>query len=607
MFKKTALTRTLFFMAADVLFIVLAVYLSFLLRFDGAIPGEFVEAFQITAVLAVVFHVPIFYFFGLYSFSWTYISTREIISLFFSTTFSFLFLGTAIFLSRDFSSFIGFPRSTLFISYVLVLFFASAVRFSKKVYLQFLKSKDSAGKEKVLIVGAGDAGEQIARSIQGSRSSYLPVGFIDDSPVKKGSFIHGIKVLGGMEDIVSVIKKHNPSSIIVAFPSARKEVVKKAVEKGREAGIEKIKILPSLTEIVNEQVSLSDIRDFKIEDLLEREVSLSDNSRLEDFLRGKVVLITGAAGSIGSEISRQAVKLNPSKIIVLDQDETGIFNIKKEIPQAVPVIADITDQIKIKQVFEKFKPDIVFHAAAYKHVPLMESEPDEAVKNNVFGTKVVAEAALESGAERLIFISTDKAVNPVSVMGITKRIGEMICQTLNKKGGTKFISVRFGNVLGSRGSVIPVFKDQIKKGGPVKVTHEEMERYFMVIPEAVSLVLQASQLGAGGEVFVLDMGDPVRIIDLAKEVIRLSGLEPDKDIPIVITGIRPGEKMTEDIFSAEEGIIPTENKSIFSAKLDDVDDTKISIALYNLSLLVKTSNKEQLINTLRGIAAWTTN
>ncbi|KPJ55298.1 hypothetical protein AMJ47_00255 [Parcubacteria bacterium DG_72] len=607
LFRKTALTRTLFFISADVLLIILAVYLSFLLRFDGAIPGEFISAFEITAILALVFHIPIFYFFGLYSFSWSYISTREIISLFFSTTFSFLFLGTAIFLSRDFSSFIGFPRSTLFISYVLVLFFTSAIRFSKKVYLQLLKTKDFVEREKVLIVGAGDAGEQIARSIQSSKSPYLPVGFIDDSPVKKASFIHGIKVLGGIEDMVQIVDKYKPSGIIVAFPSARKEVVKKAVEKGRQSGIEKIKVLPSLSEIVNDQVSLTDIRDFKIEDLLEREVSLPDGSDLEALLKDKVVLITGAAGSIGSEISRQAAKLNPSKILLLDQDETGIFNIKKEIQSAVPIIADIRDQVKIRQVFKEFRPNIVFHAAAYKHVPLMETEPEEAVKNNIFGTKIVAEAALSFEVEKFIFISTDKAVNPVSVMGITKRVGEMICHALNKKGNTRFISVRFGNVLGSRGSVIPIFKEQIKTGGPVKVTHEEMERYFMVIPEAVSLVLQASQMGKGGEVFVLDMGNPVRIIDLAKEVIKLSGLEPDKDIPVVITGVRPGEKLSEEIFATEEGIMATHYKSIFSARLSDFDEEKFNNALDILSFAAKNSNREKIIKTLKDILQWKTN
>lgn len=606
-FKKTALTRTLFFISADVLLIILAVYLSFLLRFDGTIPGEFILAFEIAAILAIVFHIPIFYFFSLYSFSWSYISTREIISLFFATTFSFLFLGTTIFLSRDFSSFIGFPRSTLFISYILVLFFTSAIRFSKKVYLQFFRIKDFIERERVLIIGAGDAGEQIARSIQSSKSPYLPIGFIDDSPVKQGSFIHGIKVLGGVENMSEIINKLKPEGIIVAFPSARREVVKKAVEQGRKAGIENIKILPPLSEIVDGQISLSDVRDFKIEDLLGRDLISQDSQLLKEFLRNKIILVTGAAGSIGSEISRQVAEFNPLKLILLDQDETGIFNIQREIPNAVSVIADIQDENKIKSVFKKFNPNIIFHAAAYKHVPLMEAEPEEAVKNNIFGTKVITQTALDSGAEKFIFISTDKAVNPSSVMGATKRIGEMICQTLNKKGNTRFVSVRFGNVLESRGSVIPIFKEQIKRGGPVKVTHQEMERYFMTIPEAVSLVMQAGQMGKGGEVFVLDMGNPVKIIDLAKEVIHLSGFEPDKDIPVVITGMRPGEKLSEELLTAEEGAIATYHKSIFSVKLSNINEDMVELKIKELISAGQNLDKEKIITLLKEITTWKIN
>jgi FlaA1/EpsC-like NDP-sugar epimerase len=605
MFKRTALTRTLFFMAADVLLVVLAVWLSFILRFDGTVPPEFVSALEITTVLAVVFLVPIFYFFGLYSFSWSYISTRELVSLIFGSTFSFLFLGTAIFLSRDFASFEGFPRSTLFVSYILAVFFTAGIRFSKKVYIQFLrKGNFSANRERVLIVGAGDAGEQLARSMQ-STGHYQPVGFVDDSPVKKGSYIHGIKVLGSVENIPEIVLQNKIESIIVAFPSARTEVVKKAVEMGRKAGVSKIKILPPLSEIVDGQVSLSDIRDFKMEDLLQRYPVISDHKPDENFLKDKVVLVAGAAGSIGSELCRQIAKLNPSLLLLLDQDETGIFNIQKEIKEnflkALPIIADIQDKAKIRKIFEKFKPDVVFHAAAYKHVPLMEQEPEEAVKNNIIGTEIVAKSALDFNAEKFIFISTDKAVNPVSVMGATKRIGEMICQTLNRRGSTEFVSVRFGNVLGSRGSVIPVFKEQIKKGGPVVVTHEDMKRYFMIIPEAASLVLQASQIGRGGEVLVLNMGNPVRIMDLAKEVIKLSGLDPDKDIPIVVTKPRPGEKLFEEIMTSQEGATATSNKNIFSAKLSDVDEADFNNILEKLTVAAGKSDRETIINILKNI------
>ena len=605
MFKRTALTRTLFFMALDIVLIALAVWFSFILRFDGIIPDDFFSAFEITVVLSIVFTIPIFYFFDLYSFSWSYVSTRELVSLIFGSTFSFLFLGTAIFLSRDFASFKGFPRSTLIISYILVIFLAAGIRFSKRIYIQFIKKRNFSGKrEIVLIVGAGDAGEQIARNMQGS-SHYKPVGFIDDNPVKRGSIIHGIKVLGGIDDIPEIVSKNNIQSIIVAFPSAREEVVKRAVEKGRKAGISKIKILPPLSEIVDGRISLSDIRDFKIEDLLERSPVVPDSEAVKNLLKDKVVLITGAAGSIGSELCRQVAKFNPSLLLMLDQDETGIFNIQKEIKEnflrAFSIVADIQDEQKIRTVFEDFKPSIVFHAAAYKHVPLMQAQPEEAVKNNVLGTKIVAKAALGFGVEKFIFISTDKAVNPTSVMGATKRIGEMICQSFNGKGSTEFVSVRFGNVLGSRGSVIPVFKEQIKKGGPVIVTHEDMKRYFMIVPEAVSLVLQASQTGRGGDVLVLDMGDPVRILDLAGEVIRLSGFEPDKDIPIVFTKPRPGEKLFEEILTTEEGIEATNNKSIFSARLSHIEDYGLDNILERLFSAVKSSNREEIINILKEI------
>jgi FlaA1/EpsC-like NDP-sugar epimerase len=606
MFKKTALTRTLFFMAADILLVVLAVWSSFLLRFDGAIPDNFLPQFEMALVLSLVFTIPIFYFFGLYSFSWSYVSTRELVTLIVASSFSFLFAGAAVFLSRDYPSFKGFPRSTLFIAYILIIFFTAGIRFAKRVYLQFFKKeKYSSEKERILIVGAGDAGEQILRNIQSSESHYLPVGFIDDNASKKGSFIHGVKVLGKLDEMPKIARDHSVDSIIVAFPSARIDIVKKAVRQGRKAGVEKIKVLPSLSEIVNDQVSLADMRDFKIEDLLGRP-SLRNDDSVRSFVRDKVILITGAAGSIGSEISRQIAKAEPSMLILLDQDETGIFNIQKDVKEITsrffPVIADICDEGKIRRVFEKFKPNLVFHAAAYKHVSLMESEPDEAVKNNILGTKIVAQAALDFSADKFIFISTDKAVNPTSVMGATKRFGEMVCQVLNQKGATQFVSVRFGNVLGSRGSVIPIFKDQIKKGGPVKVTHEDMNRYFMIIPEAVSLVLRAALLGRGGEVLVLDMGDPVRILDLANEMIRLSGFEPDKDIPVVFTGSRQGEKITEEFLAAEERITATHNKDIYVIKPSGVQEQKIMTDLDVLSSAVNGRNKDKIIAVLKETA-----
>jgi len=604
--RKTALTRTLFFLTADIVLISLAVWLAFILRFDGTIPERFLPSFCNLLILALVFHIPIFYFWGLYSFSWSYVSAKELVSLITGSFFAFLLASLAIYMFfGDFSGFSQFPRSVLIISYFLVVLLAGALRFSKRIYLQSIR-RDIGKKEKerILIIGAGDAGEQILRNIQGLLASpYLPVGFIDDSPFKKGTFIHGVKVLGSVDEIPQIAPKSRIEGAIIAFPSAQRERVKKAAENCRKAGIQNIKILPPLNEIVNGKVSFADIKDFKVEDLLNRPFVLPDFEKVVSFIAGKTILITGAAGSIGAEIARQVAGFNPSLLVLLDQDETGIFNIEKEIKEtysnAVPVIADITDKNKVENVFEKYKPDIVFHAAAYKHVPLMEKEPEEAVKNNIFGTLAVARAAMDCSAEKFVFISTDKAINPTSVMGATKRVGEMICQNLNQKGRTKFISVRFGNVLDSRGSVIPLFKEQIKKRGSVTVTAEEMKRYFMLIPEAVGLVLQASQMGQGGEVFVLDMGSPVRIIDLARSLIRLLGLEPDKDIPIVFTGPRPGEKPFEEILTAEEGIEATKSRSIFRAKLSFVEEEQLNRGLEKLKFLAKQNKSLEISNVLR--------
>jgi len=620
-FRKTSKTRFLFFITADILSIILSVWLGFLLRFEGEIPAKHLLNLESLIILALVFSLPIFYFFKLYSFSWTYVSTPELISLFKGTFLSFLFSALSLLIFRDIPWFSGFPRSTLFISYFLIFLFSGAVRFSKRIYLEIFRGGAKEEKERTLIVGAGDAGEQILRSISSSKeSAYVPVGFVDDSPIKQGVTIHGKKVLGKISDIPEVVKAHNitEGTMIIALPSDDAMTIKKAVEKGREAKLKKIKIIPPPTEVIKGERSLKDITEFRIEDfsdnmlkvLLRREllkegpVSL-DTKVIENLIQNKVVLITGAAGSIGSELCRQIAKFHPILLLVLDQDETGVFNISRELKEKFPKlktnseVCDICDQKKIEKVFREHKPNIVFHVAAYKHVPLMEEHSDEAVKNNIFGTKIVAEAALKYGIEKFIFISTDKAVNPTSIMGATKRIGEMICQVL--KDGTKFISVRFGNVLDSRGSVIPIFREQIKKGGPVQVTHPKMKRYFMTTSEACLLVMQAGAMGRGGEVFVLDMGKPIRILDLAKEMIRLSGLEPDKDIAIVFTAPRPGEKFFEEILTAEEGTEATQHRKIFTAKLSKVNKEKLDSFVKKLKIAAEEGHKENIKNILKEI------
>jgi FlaA1/EpsC-like NDP-sugar epimerase len=599
------LLPTIILLSTDVFFIAFSVWLSFFLRFEGIIPAQYFSMMGQIIIFTLFFCIPIFYFVGLYSFSWSYAGINELLSLAKAVTISFLFLAVTLYFSRMFPTFSGYPRSTLITSFILVIIFCGFSRLSKRIYIQSFKNY--SGREKTLIVGAGDAGEQILRSIISSKNSpYAPAGFVDDSPAKKGVLIHGFKVFGKISDIPNIVKVRQIKQLIIALPTAGSKTIKDAIELARKAGLEKIKIAPHINEIISGEVSLKNLKDVGAEDLLNRDRILLNTEQIKNFIKDKAVLITGASGSIGSELSRQTAGLKPSLLLLIDQDETGIFNISNELSQKFPnlkiqsLVADVADKVKINEIFKKFQPEIIFHAAAYKHVPLMEQDPAEAVKNNIFGTKIVAEAALESGAEKFVFISTDKAVNPTSVMGATKRVGEMICQVLWQKNKTKFISVRFGNVLDSRGSVIPTFRDQIKKGGPVTVTDPKMERYFMLIPEACLLVMQASAMGQGGEVFVLDMGKPIKILDLAKTMIEASGLVPDKDIAIVFSGKRPGEKLFEEILTAEEGVISTPNQRIFIAKLFSVDDKEFHDDISVLSDSFELE-KEEIVKILRKI------
>ena len=606
LFKKTTVTRNIFFILTDVILIAVSVWLAFLIRFDGLVPAQYLHFIFETAGLAIIFTIPIFYSQGLYSFSWSYVSASELISLFKATSISFLFLGAAIYISKDFTSFASFPRSIIFISYIFVFVLCGALRFAKRIYLHIIGSNRLLKKEKILIIGAGDAGEQILRSMLSAvNSPYTPVGFIDDSSIKQNITIHGLRVLGKIEDIQKIVKKYQIEQMVIALPSASGKTIKNAIENGKKAGLKKIKITPPITEIINGHLSLRSLKDVGVEDLLGRERVSLEIKQIENFIKDKVVLITGAAGSIGSELSRQTAKFNPSLLMLLDQDETGIFNISEELKNKFPhleiksLVANILDRKKIEEVFKNFGPKIIFHAAAYKHVPLMEAQPDEAVKNNIFGVKNLAEVSLENNVEKFVFISTDKAVNPTSVMGATKRVGEMICQAYNQKNNVKFISVRFGNVLNSRGSVMPTFKEQIRKGGPVEVTHPKMKRYLMLISEACLLVMQAGSMGRGGEVFVLDMGEPVKILDLAKEMIKLSGLELDKDIAIVFTKPRPGEKLFEEILTAEEGTVATQNQKIFMANLSNIDSVKLEKKIEELKKIVGSPQDEKIISILR--------
>lgn len=626
---KTTLKRTIFFLLGDIILIALSCYLGFLLRFDGAIEPKYF--LMIKGFIAIAVPLTVFFFVleRLYSISWSFVSVRELLKLFRAIIASFLGVGAVLFIFRNHHVFEGFPRSIIFISGFLTLLLTGGFRFSKRIYLHGFKKinrngkNNKAGINPILIIGAGDAGEQIARHIISSDVPYSLIGFIDDNPTKQGLLIHGIKVVGKIKDIPEIVKKHQIKEVIIAMPIVSKKIIKQTVDLARQSGVQKIKIIPSTAEILAEKVSLNHLREISIEDLLGRESVKIDTQSIQNYITGKIVLITGAAGSIGSVLCEQVLKFQPKQLITLDQSETGTFHLQRNLNKLFPnieksfILADICDKNKINQIFENLKPNVVFHAAAYKHVPVMEDNPEEAVKNNIFGTLTLGQAALKNNTEKFVMISTDKAINPTSVMGASKQVCEKICVWLNKGGDspkwgqapsepvpevpqTKFCAVRFGNVLGSQGSVVPIFEKQIKKGGPVEVTDPEMKRYFMVTAEACLLVMQAGAIGQDGQVFVLDMGQPIKIVDLAREMIRLAGYQPDVDIPIVFTGIRPGEKLFEEILTKTE--TPTKYEKIFIAKLDEIDEQKLLNALEQFKQALEKMDKPAIISILNELA-----
>ncbi len=601
----------MFFLVFDVIFVALAMKAAFLIRFDGIIPEQYLQASDRLTLLAIVFTIPLFYLENLYHFSWSYVGTSELMRLLMATSVSFFLQGVTIYISNYFPLFQNFPRSVLIISYLLVIILSGGLRFSKRLYSNFLKGNFQKGGRNLLIAGAGDAAEQLVRSLLNSKNAkYRLIGFVDDSQLKSGIQIHGIKVLGKIKDIPEIISRHSVEELIIAIPSASPAFIKEVVGLGRKAGLGRIRRLPPVGDLIKGKVSWKDIKQVDVADLLGRANVVANEKLISKFIWGKKILITGAAGSIGSELCRQTAKFNPEEILVLDQDETGIFEIENELAKnykdlkIIPRIADICDERAIKKIFTDFHPDVVFHAAAYKHVPLMEQHPLEAIRNNIFGTNILAEAAVQSLTKNFVFISTDKAVNPTSVMGSTKRVGEMITTYLNAKQKTKFVSVRFGNVLDSRGSVIPIFKRQLASGEPLTVTHPEMKRYFMLTSEAVLLVLEAAAIGQGGEVFVLDMGQPVKIWDLAKEMIRLSGYEPDKDVEIIFTGPRPGEKMFEEMLTSEEGTSATQSNKVFKAKISPLKEELLKEYLLKMKNYLADSNETEAVNLLKSLVAF---
>ncbi|GMK39901.1 polysaccharide biosynthesis protein [Paenibacillus sp. CCS19] len=465
-------------------------------------------------------------------------------------------------------------------------------RLAWRAFCHKFGSRKPANGRKTLIIGAGNCGTLIARDmLQNDGMLMTPVGFIDDDPYKQGMHVMGLPVFGGRRDIPCISESRHIDDIIIAMPSVSKTQISEIVHICKKTKA-KLKIVPDLQEMIDNRSGAFRVRDVQVEDLLGRDPIRTDLEHIAGYVSGKVVLVTGAGGSIGSELCRQIAPFAPQRLLLLGHGENSIYSIEMEMRALFPtlpietVIADVQDRKRIDEVFQEYRPEVVFHAAAHKHVPLMERNPAEAIKNNVLGTKNVSECADAYGAERFVLISTDKAVNPTSVMGTTKRIAEMFIQSLDKHSKTKFVAVRFGNVLGSRGSVIPRFKDQIAKGGPVTVTHPEMVRYFMTIPEAVQLVIQAGAFAKGGEVFILDMGKPVKIYDLAVDLIRLSGYEPNVDIDIRFSGIREGEKLYEELLTSEEGLTSTMHDRIFIGKPVQLNRTELEFEIRKLEQVI---------------------
>lgn len=549
-----------------------AVVMSYLLRFDFNLYSEnFIFYFPYSPKVVLI-NAVLFVFFSylakMYNRVWQYASIGELVSLLNSSTFS---VGTFFVLNVIFHM-VNIPNSIYLLTWVFTVIGVGGSRFAWRVVRDHFFKRTVSGGKRIIIVGAGDAGALVAKDlIHSSHSMLNPVGFIDDDSTKIGLRVMGIPVLGNRVDIPQAVSKYKVEDIVIAIPSAPRAEISKIIEICKNTGAG-IKILPSVVDLASGKVAVKMIRDVSVEDLLGREPIQVDLAEISGYLSGQVIMVTGAGGSIGSELCRQISGFSPKQLLLLGHGENSIYEIEMELRKSFPglnlvaVIADIQDKPRLESVFEAYRPDVVFHAAAHKHVPLMESNPAEAIKNNVLGTKHVAECAHKFAASRFVMVSTDKAVNPTSVMGATKRVAEKFVQGLDRSSKTKFVAVRFGNVLGSRGSVIPLFKKQIKEGGPVTVTDLEMIRYFMTIPEAVQLIIQAGALAKGGEVFILDMGKPVKIVDLARDLICLSGLKPDEDIKIEFTGMRPGEKLYEEILTNEEGMRASRHNRIFVGK-----------------------------------------
>jgi len=594
-------------LALDLLVLVSAFLIAYLLRFDFVIPGRYIWRGSIQLPFVVLIQLLALGLAGVYAYIWCFVGMAEVKAFLIAAVLSVIPLTILRFLMHGSFELLQVPFSIILADTILAFGGVLGLRIVRRVhYEKFTKGQQLAAcgdvrEEAVLLIGAGSAGVQAASEIKGRGNIRITIkGFIDDDPRKQRSVVQKIKVLGTTADLHRLVKELAIDHVIISIArKVRDGDIRRIVELCESIPI-RVRIIPSLDEILHGNVEINHIRDVRIEDLLGREPVELDLQDMRNFLTAKSVMVTGAGGSIGSELARQVARFGPSKLLLVERSEPALFNIDRELSarwselDIVPLIADVCDRERLQSVFATYEPQVILHAAAHKHVPMMERNPAEAIKNNVLGTLTLGEVAGESEAEVFVLISTDKAVRPTSVMGASKRVAELVLQHLDSRFGTRFVAVRFGNVIGSAGSVIPIFQDQIRHGGPVTVTHPDMVRYFMTIPEAAQLVLQAGTMSEGGEIFVLDMGVPVSILDLAKDTISLSGLRPYYDIDIKFSGIRPGEKLFEELETNGENMTKTRHPKIFIGKIACYPEQQVRLAVERLALLARKGQEYEL-------------
>ena len=605
----------------DVVLVSLSWIGAYLLRFNFEIPPESAGLMTRLLPLVVIIKMLTFFFFDLYKGMWRYTSITDLFSIMKAAVTSSLILGAIILFIHRFE---GFSRSVFIIDAFLTVFFIGGFRLGIRLFFLvssgdkssrltlarfFRLSQKGSETKNLLIIGAGDCGEKIYREIRdNAQLRYNVIGFIDDDLTKRDMKIHGTPILGPTWDLKPIAAKMKADEALIAIPSANAKEMREVIDRCEEAGI-RYKTVPGMGELIDGRVSVKAIRDVAYQDLLGREIIRLEEERIEDYLEGGKVLITGAGGSIGSELCRQICRFRPESIMLYERAESPLYEMEVELkadyPQinVIPILADVRDRRQLTNAFEAHKPQVVFHAAAYKHVPMLEVQPWKAIKNNIQGTRNVIDVASEYAVDKFVFVSTDKAVRPTNIMGATKRVAEMIVQSQNacEISDTRFMIVRFGNVVGSAGSVVPLFRKQIERGGPVTVTDPQVTRYFMTIPEACQLILQAGAMGTGGEIFILEMGIPVRIADMARDLIRLSGFEPDVDINIEYIGLRPGEKLYEELITEGEGIIPTDHEKIMTIRGQECDLNMVNGTIDQLKVMAYDQDAEGIKKKLMEI------